>query len=164
MVTSMIPSFLTFRDCGIGRARSFTGLFDFTLASCLSPLDSRNTLPHSRWWRNPAAYANKSVLVIGYRASGRDIVAQLAEFDETSAEHQHDGANGAPQKIYHSIRNLQEKIEAGETIWSEDQTFSKRIHLVPELEKVEAHALRFIDGTVLEGIDVIIFATGYLYK
>ncbi len=111
---------------------------------------------HSRWWRNPAQFDGKNVLVVGSHASGSDVCRELAVRDETLAK---EGKQ--------PTRKLTQSVRAGaKDAWVEDDRLGwiKRIKVVAEVDRVEEGVLVLKDGSRLEGVEVIVFATGYLYS
>jgi hypothetical protein len=114
----------------------------------------RGQILHSRWWRNPMGMRGRTVVVVGSRASGSDIARELAIDDSENEEN-------AKRTIYHSVRGL----KPGEPVWDADFPWAKHISVVPEIERAEdGVTLHLVDGTVLSGVDAIVFATGYLYS
>ena len=109
-------------------------------------------LLHSRWWRNPVGLRGKNVVVVGSRASGSDIARELAVDDYE---------RGAKDRtIYQSVRGLSE----GESVWDDDFPWAKSIQCIPEIVEVNGKTLTLANGKTVPGIDVIVFATGYLYS
>lgn len=107
---------------------------------------------HSRWWRNPLKYRDKNVVVVGSRASGSDIARELAvdDYDRRIAS----------RTIYQSVRGL----KPDEKVWDDDFAWAKEISVIPEIDHIEGKTLYLVNGTIVENIDVIVFATGYLYS
>lgn len=110
---------------------------------------------HSRWWRNPQSHRGENIVVVGSRASGSDIARELA-VDDAGA-----GCKRQNQRrtIYQSVRNL----SPGDVIWDEDFEWAKKIHVVPEIERVEGTNLHLVDGKTIKA-ETIVFATGYLFS
>ncbi|KAG6825285.1 hypothetical protein H0H92_004160 [Tricholoma furcatifolium] len=117
-------------------------------------------LVHSRQYRRPEEYANKTVLIVGAATSGGEISRDL---------------NKDVRKIYQSVRVR---------IWP-DYDLAPRNHLalelflrrlpsnvtiVPEIKRFRSPAatiqdsqIELANGTILTGIDTVLFATGYRY-
>ncbi|KAK9322441.1 hypothetical protein V1517DRAFT_323470 [Lipomyces orientalis] len=95
---------------------------------------------HSKIYRTPEPYKNKTVLVVGNAASGIDISNQLVSV--------------TGKKVYKSVRS--ETIAPGKS--------NPLIEEVTEIEFFEAEdkKIHLKDGTVLDDVDVVIYATGYL--
>lgn len=103
-------------------------------------------ISHSKLYRSPEAFREKKTIVIGNSASGSDIASQIAT---TSS-----------RPVLVSIRSKplipftasSAKIEVPEIA----EFLSPRSN--------NRRAIRFIDGTVEEDIDAVLFCTGYLYS
>ncbi|KAJ7589862.1 FAD/NAD-P-binding domain-containing protein [Mycena floridula] len=115
--------------------------------------DGRYSVYHSRTYRRPERYAGKTVLVVGTGTSGSEIARDL---------------DGVAHKILATKR--------AHDIYTPFQIRSLRrfpdsTEFVPEIASLEPiadseHGIRngkivLVNGTVLEGIDEIILATGY---
>lgn len=101
------------------------------------------TIEHARNFRSPQAYAGKRVLVVGNHVSGTEIVQQLLP--------------------YASLPLLQSARSKGAfPAWP-----AEKVVVLPAIERflAEPGHLRFVDGSELPGgVDVVFFATGYLYS
>lgn len=96
---------------------------------------------HAKSYDEPAQFLkDKTILVVGNSASGADIAYQLA--------------TGLDRTIYKSIRS-ENPLPAGK---------DDRIKDVPDLSRFDpiSKTVHFKDGSKLENVDRIIFATGYL--
>ncbi|KAK9488684.1 hypothetical protein V1527DRAFT_401303 [Lipomyces starkeyi] len=95
---------------------------------------------HSKIFRTPEPYKNKTILVVGNAASGIDISNQLAL------------ATG--KKVYKSLRS--ETIAPGKP--------NPAIEEVTEIDYFDPddRSIHLKDGKILDNIDVVIYATGYL--
>lgn len=111
---------------------------------------------HSRWWRSPAQFDGQTVLVVGSHASGSDVCRELAVRDEALVK---EGVK-VTRRIVQSVR------AGAKDAWVEDDKLGwiKRIEVVAEVERAEGGVLVLKNGGKLEGVDVIVFATGYLYS
>ena len=74
-------------------------------------------------------------------------------FDDSNAD--------STRTIYQSLRN---RDEPRGDIYDADLEWAKRIRIVAEIERVDEKKIYLKDGSVIEGVDAIVFATGYLYK
>lgn len=72
-----------------------------------------------------------------------------------------DGNADSTRTIYQSLRNRDE--HRGD-IYDADLEWAKRIRIVAEIERVDEKKIYLKDGSVIEDVDAIVFATGYLYK
>ncbi|KAI9275689.1 flavin-binding monooxygenase-like-domain-containing protein, partial [Phascolomyces articulosus] len=101
---------------------------------------------HSRDYRRPKDFANKTVLVVGNGSSSSDLVREIS--------------TGAV-KVYHCVRG-------------EDTSFSRTVaeNMPKNAERVGAigkflpatGTIECQDGKKIQGVDTVIFATGYLYS
>ena len=107
-----------------------------------------NSITHSKFFRNPDPYVNKQTIVVGNAASGLDIAHHLSPH--------------VTKPLYLSIRS------AASPIISAGPSSSSEILEVPQIQRLDAHAnpptVTLSDGTVLTGIDRILFCTGYHYS
>ncbi|GAA5885442.1 hypothetical protein JCM6882_009622 [Rhodosporidiobolus microsporus] len=113
---------------------------------------------HSRWYRDAKGYENKTVLVIGNSASGYDITRELAAsiWDRRQA-----GQTNLP-RIYQSAKSppgLGIPFDAPDA-----PLYAKEVGLFPPIKKIEGKRIEFEDGKVLDDVEVIMFATGYLFS
>jgi len=97
------------------------------------------TILHSHDFRDARRFANMNVLVIGVGYSGEDISSQCWKFGAKSITISY------KLKIY-------------------DFNWPKNIELRPLLTKMDGKTAHFIDGSVKEDIDAIIFCTGYVHN
>lgn len=96
---------------------------------------------HAKYYKSPRDYTkNDKILVVGNSASGGDIAYQLAIHLQVP--------------VYKSKRS-ENKQPAGQDKNIKDVANIKQFR--PETKEIE-----FVDGTVLEGVTDVIFATGYL--
>jgi len=115
------------------------------------------TVVHSRWWRSPAQFDGKNVLIVGSHASGSDVCRELAVRDEQLAA---DGIS-VTRRITQSVRAGEKDAGAVE---GERPGWLGRIHGVSEVGGVEGGVVVLKNGSRLEGVEVIVYATGYLYS
>ncbi|KAJ4984043.1 thiol-specific monooxygenase [Stagonosporopsis vannaccii] len=108
--------------------------------------DYINTFPgritHSKFYRSPAHYHNKKILVIGNSASGHDITTQLAQ------------SSSIALPVYQSRRSRSR--------WDGDEP-PANVAWRPIITSYDASsgAIHFSDGSTLHDIDVVIYCTGY---
>ncbi|KAL6301889.1 FAD/NAD(P)-binding domain-containing protein [Sparassis latifolia] len=113
-------------------------------------------LTHSRQYRHPESYASETILIVGASVSGAEISRNLNLF---------------AKKIYQSIRPdksdaehipvsaLLGRIPSNTTIVPEIKRF-----LPPTGSDFSAVQIELVNGTILTGIDRVIFATGFRYS
>lgn len=94
---------------------------------------------HSKSFRTVEEYAGKRVVVVGNSASGYDIAMHLAP---------------VVSELWQSIRTQGSPVA------------DDKIRVVPEISRFvpETGEVCFIDGTVLGGVDAVVFCTGYLHS
>ena len=98
---------------------------------------------HSHNYRTPDWFVGKRVVVVGAAFSGSDISQELLE-------------HGA-RAVYLSGRNW-EDLALGKQL--ED---SREVIRVADIARLENFSVTFVDGTVVEDVDVVMYATGYTY-
>jgi len=100
---------------------------------------------HSHNYRRPEKFKGKRVLVVGAAFSGSDISQELLEY----------GAKA----VYLSGRSW-EDLAKGQMLEN-----SREVLRVNNIERLhEDGSVSFIDGTRVDDVDVIMYATGYLYE
>jgi hypothetical protein len=104
---------------------------------------------HARGYRQADQYGSKNVLIVGANASGYDITREIAE---------HTVQQRLQRKIYQSVRDQSRMMgrvsgEAG-----------KHVTLVDAIVRVDFQSIYLADGSVLDDVDCIVFATGYLFR
>ncbi|KAH7329639.1 thiol-specific monooxygenase [Stachybotrys elegans] len=112
------------------------GLSDFnkTYAGAIS---------HSKFYKNPSDYKDKKVIVVGNSASGIDLSAQISKVSKLPVI-------------------VSEKTEPN-TPSEEAASWAKHVR---EISRVvtEDREVHFADGTIEQGVDHIVFCTGYFYS
>lgn len=101
-----------------------------------------NSIMHVKAYRQPEDYTDLKgeILIVGNSASGSDLAFQLC--------------TGLNRQIYKSKRS-ESLLPAGKSDKIIDKADIKRFD-------AETKLVEFVDGTTLENVDLIIFATGYL--
>lgn len=112
---------------------------------------------HSRWWRNPFEYEGKNVLVVGSKSSGSDIARELAVVDHQKRLK----GEKVTRRIYQSIHGL---VDPKKPTWDDDLEWAKEINVVSQIDHINGDVLHLIDGKKVTGVDVIFYATGYLFS
>ena len=106
-------------------------------------------LMHSKFYRSAEAFRDKKVLVVGNAASGSDISRQIA--------------------VRSRCPLLLSQRRASLFSAPSDSTSDPNIKVLPGIAEFinpsEAdRSIRFSDGTIESAVDVVLFATGYLYN
>ena len=102
------------------------------------------SISHSKYYRVPGNFSGRKVVVVGNSASGLDISSQIASVCKSpllvSSKSQSYLAPG-----FKTNNNVQE---------------------VPKITQFEvlSHSIHFEDGSIVRGVDDILFCTGYLYS
>lgn len=100
---------------------------------------------HSHNYRDPTGFVRKRVVVVGAAFSGSDISQEILE-------------HGAEQ-VYLSARSW-EDLAKGHMVEG-----SKVVHRVPNIKELgNDGSVTFVDGTVVDNIDIVMYATGYKYN
>lgn len=105
-----------------------------------SNIDSPS-LFHSKKFNNPKPFNHKNVVVVGGGSSGIDIANQISTVASV---------------VYHSVKNI------SEINWPSN-SIVKSIDTISKMNYKKNRSLELCDGTIVENIDIIIWATGYLY-
>ncbi|CAN6608505.1 thiol-specific monooxygenase [Trichomonascus vanleenenianus] len=94
---------------------------------------------HSKSYRHSESYKDQTVLIVGGATSAYDIAGQLA---------------GTARKVYQSIRSRKVSPFLGRD----------DVHYLPDIAEFVAPKKQLIDedGNTIDGVDSVIFATGYL--
>ncbi|ORE04540.1 FAD/NAD(P)-binding domain-containing protein [Rhizopus microsporus var. microsporus] len=102
---------------------------------------------HSRDYREPSIFRNKTVLVVGGSYSGLDIVRE---------------ASSVAHRIYHCIRTQTELTRQA------SETNTPNVVQIGLLKGIVCTAdtciIECSDGQQLQNIDIVVFATGYLFS
>ncbi|KAI9020809.1 hypothetical protein CLU79DRAFT_755661 [Phycomyces nitens] len=105
-------------------------------------------IQHSRNYREPTEFKDKTILVIGSGPSALDIVRE---------------SSATAKKVYHAVRT-ENKLSARAL---ENQAPNCHRVTPPRrfISETDGHPkVECIDGKVLDDVEVVVFATGYLYS
>ncbi|KAF8635656.1 hypothetical protein AX15_000287 [Amanita polypyramis BW_CC] len=108
---------------------------DKWLAGANSTSDSKREITHSAWYRHPADYKNKSILVVGSSSSGQDLAAQIAPL---------------ASKVYISVRSDH----------SSTHPLPPTVIPKPVISHFTQQSIVFVDNTEID-VDLVLLATGY---
>lgn len=135
-------------------------------------LDSfSGTMMHSAWYRDPKALTQQGdVLVVGNGSSGMDIARELVgsvRRDLPSGytpKEWEDCCREAPCHVYSSWHSPDKPppmdFDPRDT---DSPEWSRKIQVVDQIDHIDGNSIHFADGTVLDSIKVIVFATGFLF-
>ena len=102
---------------------------------------------HSKFYRRPDGYRDKKVIIVGNAASGTDIATQIA----TVCKYPLLLSSRSESVLFPFSASYKENVP-------------EIVEFLPLCPGQVERAVRFKDGRVEEGIDAIIFATGYYYS
>ncbi|KAJ7474908.1 FAD/NAD-P-binding domain-containing protein [Mycena latifolia] len=115
--------------------------------------DGRYPMQHSQSYRHPERYSGKTVLIVGASVSATEIAQSIAPFTH---------------RLIASVRSNHALEVTGRSLLF---AFPENAEIVPEISSFEPlngktvgikdSKIRLANGTILEGIDEIILATGY---
>ena len=100
-----------------------------------------NVILHSKQYRSPKAYRDRTVMVVGNGPSGIDIAYQIRPYSK---------------ETYISVRNPTHPEKLAHTGCTE----------VPEIVEFlpQVSGVRFKDGTTMENLDMVMYCTGFLFS
>ncbi|VDC00852.1 unnamed protein product [Peniophora sp. CBMAI 1063] len=111
---------------------------------------------HSRSYRRPEHYANKTVLVVGASVSGSEIARDIAPYVKTLyvSRKAYDW-----EKLHPYQRRSFKRLPANTNLVPEIASFEPL-----KGQGIQSGKIAFVNGSTLElGVDEIIFATGYVH-
>ncbi|KAJ7474912.1 FAD/NAD-P-binding domain-containing protein [Mycena latifolia] len=133
----------------IAHIPAIQGIGDWSIAT----QDGRYNLHHSQSYRHPERYSGKTVLVVGASISATEIGRKIAPF---------------VHRLIVSVRKNSAREGYGFNLLSR---LPDKAEIVPEIlffkplddydNGIKDGKIRLVNGTALEGVDEIIFATGY---
>lgn len=105
---------------------------------------------HSHNYRRPDPFVGQTLLVVGAAFSGSDISQELL-----------DHGAGA---VYLSGRNWEDL--AARSIDPANSEGTRQVVKVADVKRLVPHtkSVEFVDGNLIEDVDVVMYATGYLYQ
>jgi hypothetical protein len=134
----------------------------------LETFDAR--IQHSAWYRDPSTYSERRILVVGNGSSAMDISRELTGYITrhlpsgfTSAEWS-ERCKKDPFTVYSSWHSLDKPPGIDyNPLDSTSPGWNRRIKVLPQIKHIAGSNIHFEDGTILDEIELIIFATGYLF-
>ena len=107
-------------------------------------------IAHSHDYREPSAYAGKSVVVLGAAASGEDVCRELAT---------------VAARVALASRGYAEPEPGDDPGDFPAESYPENVERKPGIVRLiaENSAVEFEDGSVLERVDRVLYATGYHY-
>jgi len=114
---------------------------------------------HSRDYDDPEGFRGLKVLCIGYKSSGTDIAREVASV--AKEVHVVDRRLSKQKKKEDGGK---EGAKEGEGMGLQLGNIIRRPDLSGFLEGGDGKSVGFVDGSVCEGVDVVLFCTGYCYS
>ncbi|KAJ9150694.1 Thiol-specific monooxygenase [Pleurostoma richardsiae] len=99
-------------------------------------------ISHSKFYRRPAQYKDKKVIIVGNSASGIDLSSQISTVCQRPIIVSEKSAPNTPV---------------------EDRSWAKNVPEIVEF-KTEDRTVRFANGGIETGINAVVFCTGYFYS
>ncbi|VDB96834.1 unnamed protein product [Peniophora sp. CBMAI 1063] len=110
---------------------------------------------HSRGYRRPEHYANKTVLIVGASVSGSEIARDVAPFVRKLYVSRKDYVW---EKLHPFQRRSFKRLPESAEVVPEIKSFGP---LEEDVQGIQSGKITFINGSVIEGVDEVILATGY---
>jgi len=134
------------------------GHFDVPYSPSLPGLSQNynGQILHSREYDNPEIFRGLKVLCIGYKSSGTDIAREVASVAKevhvvdrrlSKVKKEEEGKEGGKEEMALQLGNI-----------------FRRPDIKGFLEGGDGKSVKFVDGSVCEGVDVVLFCTGYCYS
>ncbi|KAF8654315.1 hypothetical protein AX16_003542 [Volvariella volvacea WC 439] len=114
-----------------------------------------NKITHSRQYRHPQGHVNETLLVIGAATSGGEISRDIIPYAKKIYQSIRPDRSG---KVHFNLPDLLHRLPKNVTIIGEIKKFR-----APTSEIQDAQ-IELTNGTIITGVDRIIFATGYRYS
>ena len=122
----------------------------------------KGQLSHSRWFRRGSDFRGRSVLVVGSFASGYDVARMIAAQNYSESE----SGQLTPGEKDHHTRVYQSSTK-GDVRGAHPQPWDRYIDSRPVISRIEEAGgeskgiIHFNDGSSIDDVDTIIYATGY---
>ncbi|KAF8438900.1 hypothetical protein L210DRAFT_3612667 [Boletus edulis BED1] len=114
-------------------------------------------LRHARQYRRPEAYANQTVLIVGASVSGSEISRDLNRHAGKVYQSFRPDTDG---RLHYRLENYMRRIPKNTTLVGEIKQFLP----IPEGSPIQSGLVELKNGTILSGIDSVIFSTGFRYS
>lgn len=125
---------------------------------------------HSAWYRDPSTYTERKVLVVGNASSGMDISRELAGYitrnlpSGMTPQEWKQRCKEDPFTVYSSWHSMDKGPGLDYNPLDEDSPdWCRKINVLPQIESIENDKICLDNGTILDDVELIIFATGYLF-
>ena len=108
-------------------------------------------ITHSKYYRNPDPYIGQTILIVGSFASGSDLARLIASANLDPHR------NKTPTTVYVSS-------EGENTYATRTGEWARYITDYPLIDQIKHESIIFKDGSKVDDVDTVIFATGYYYS
>ncbi|KAG8221572.1 hypothetical protein J3R82DRAFT_1814 [Butyriboletus roseoflavus] len=112
---------------------------------------------HSRQYRRPEPYANQTVLIVGASVSGSEISRDV---NHQAAKVYQSFRPDTESRLHYRLENYMRRIPQNTTLVGEIKQFLP----ISEGSPIQSGLVELKNGTILSGIDSVIFATGFRYS
>ncbi|KAF9240424.1 hypothetical protein BU15DRAFT_45765 [Melanogaster broomeanus] len=112
---------------------------------------------HSRQYRRPEAYENQTVLIVGASVSGSEISRDINPWAATVYQ-SFRGDNDTT--AHYRLENYLHRVPRNTTFVGELKSFLP----IAEGTPIQSGLIELVNGTIISGIDSVIFATGFRYS
>jgi hypothetical protein len=130
----------------------------------------KGKVSHSAWYRDPSVMKERNVLIVGNASSGMDIARELAGYlardlpSGLSPDEWREKCKEDPFKIYSSWHSLEKAPPMDYNPLDPDSPdWSRKIQVKEEIDHIRDDCVYFKSGSMLDTIELIIFATGFLF-
>lgn len=127
-------------------------------------------ISHSAWYRDPSMIKEKNVLIVGNASSGMDIAREMAGYitrtlsNNITPQMWEKKCKMEPFNVYSSWHSMVKAPGMDyNPLDSSSPDWCQRIKVLPQIEHIDAKAIHFEGGVILYNIELIIFATGFLF-
>lgn len=141
-------------------------------------IEQGQAIHHAKWYRGPEPYFNRKVIVVGNGNSANDMAAHIAQQYPDPKAYDHDPTY---QKVHTSLKGAQPEgskdldqvlgpVRVYRSIRAQPLPMfpslkDRRIEDVPEIVSVTVREgkmdVELLGGRILEGVDAILYGTGY---
>lgn len=132
------------------------------LANGRRPSSFPGQVLHSRFYSRPTDYAGRNVLVVGSFASGSDLSRQIASLN--LSKYSPEGRPLSPDNQGYGFTRVYVSSSGVSRIVANDGPWLRYTTHVPLIHHIDGGVVHFDAREPLEGVDTIIFATGYNFS
>ncbi|TWW57657.1 Dimethylaniline monooxygenase [N-oxide-forming] 5 [Takifugu flavidus] len=114
---------------------------------------------HSRDYKTPEEWRNKKAVVIGIGNSGGDIAVELSRVTKQVGK---SGDTVVVNNIITDFRLFSQHPTVNDDL--PNRILSGTIQVKPNIRRFQGSSVEFDDGSVVEDVDLVVFATGYTFS